>query len=192
MLSRIGVIVAALAVGPAWAHLTAPVVLVSERDALASQHAAARKLSLREASLTGDERKLVQATYGWRASDEVHNFYMGRDDAGRLLSASVFMTEATMHGIIRVAVGLTPDGRVKAADVVEVAEEIHAHMKPLVDRGFTQRFAGLGPGSSFEAPAGASGSGVNAMAQHYDSIVGRMVQRAVILYNVLVTRRGVT
>ena len=96
-----------------------------------------------------------------------------------------------MHGIIRVAVGLTPDGRVKGAEVVEVAEEIYAHMKPLMDRGFTKRYAGLGIGSSFEPPA-ASGSGIDAMAQHYDSIVGRMVQRAVILYNVCVTKRGVT
>ena len=173
------------------AHLTPPVVLVAERDAVASQHAGAKKLSLREASLTAEERKLVQSTYGWRASDDVHNFYMGRDDAGKLLSASLFMTEATMHGIIKVAVGFTPDGKVKAAEVVEVSEEIYAHMKGLMDRGFTKRYAGLGVGSSFEPPA-ASGGGVDAMAQHYDSIVSRMVQRAVILYSVLVAKRGVT
>jgi hypothetical protein len=174
------------------AHLTPPVVLVSERDALASQHAGAKKLSLREATLTADERKAVQSAHGWRANDDVHHFYMGRDDAGRLQSASVFMTEATMHGIIRVAVGLTPDGKVKSADVVEVSEEIYAHMKGLMDRGFTKRYAGLGIGSSFETPAAASGSGTDAMAQHYDSIVSRLVQRAVILYNVLVAKRGVT
>jgi hypothetical protein len=29
------------------------------------------------------------------------------------------------------------------------------------------------------------------MGQHYDSIVSRMVQRAAILYNVLVMKRGV-
>jgi hypothetical protein len=120
------------ALGNAWAHLTPPVVLVSERDAVASQHQGAKKLSLREASLTADERKAVQSAHGWRATDDVHNFYMGRDDAGKLLS-----------------------------------------------------------GSSFEAPA-AGGGGADAMAQHYDSIVSRMVQRAVILYNVLVTKRGVT
>lgn len=182
---------ACLAAGAARAHLTAPVVLVSERDAVASQHAGAKKLSLREASLTADERKAIQATYGWRAQDDVHAFYMGRDDGGKLLSASIFMTEATMHGIIRVAVGFTPDGRVKGADVVEVAEEIYAHIKPLMDRGFTRRYTGLGIGSSFEPPA-ASASGADAMARHYDSIVGRMVQRAVILYDVCVTKRGVT
>jgi hypothetical protein len=184
-------IAAALLTGPARAHLTSPVVLVSERDAIAAQHAGAKKLLLREVSLTADERKAVQSGYGWRANDEVHGFYMGRDDAGKLLSASVFMTEATMHGIIRVAVGLTPDGRVKSAEVVEVAEEIYAHVKPLMDRGFTKRYTGLGIGSSFE-PAPASGGGVDAMAQHYDSIVSRLVQRAVILYNVCVAKRGVT
>ena len=179
------------AVSAARAHLTPPVVLVPERDAIASQHAGAKRLSLREVTLTPDERKAVQLTYGWRAQDDLHAFYMGRDDAGKLLSASVFMTEATMHGIIRVAVGLTPDGRVKSAEVVEVAEEIYAHMKPLMDGGFTKRYTGLGIGSSFEAPA-ASVAGADALAQHYDAIVSRMVQRAVILYNVGVTKRGVT
>ena len=191
MLARTFLVAFTLASGAAWAHLTPPVVVVSERDAVMSQHAGAKKLSLREASLTADERKAVQSAYGWRATDDVHGFYMGRDDAGKLLSASVFMTEATMHGIIRVAVGFTPDGRVKDAQVTEVSEEIYAHMKPLMDRGF-KRYAGLGVGSSFEPPAPAAGSGADAMAQHYDGIVGRMVQRAVILYNVLVTKRGVT
>jgi hypothetical protein len=195
MIARICVIAAVLGggalIGAAHAHLTPPVVLVSERDTLAAQLAGAKKLSLREVSLTAEERRAIQAAYGWRAQDDVHAFYMGRDEAGKLLSASVFMTEATLHGIIRVAVGLTPDGRVKAAQVVEVAEEIYAHMKPLMDRGFTKRFAGLAVGSSFEPPA-ASAAGADALAQHYDGIVGRMVQRAVILYDVCVTKRGVT
>ncbi len=191
MIARTLVMILALAAGAAWAHLTPPVVVVPERDAVLSQHAGAKKLSQRDVSLTAEERKAIQSAYGWRASDELHGFYMGRDDAGKLLSASVFMTEATMHGIIRVAVGLTPDGRVKDAQVVEVAEEIYAHMKPLMDRGFTKRYAGLGIGSSFEPPA-ASAGGADAMGQHYDGIVGRMVQRAVILYNVGITKRGVT
>jgi hypothetical protein len=192
MILRLATLVAFLfTVGSAWAHLTPPVILVSERDAVASQHTGAKKLSLREVSLTADERKAVQSAYGWRANDDQHAFYMGRDDAGKLLSASLFMSEATMHGIIRVAVGFTPDGKVKAAEVVEVSEEIYAHMKGMMDRGFTKRYSGLGIGSSFEPPA-ASASGADAMAQHYDSIVSRMVQRAVILYNVLVTKRGVT
>jgi hypothetical protein len=191
MIARMIAIAALFTAAAAWAHITPPVVLVSERDAVASQHAGAKKLSLREVTLTPDERKAIQATYGWRAQDDIHSFYMGRDEAGKLLSASVFMTEATMHGVIRVAVGLTPDGRVKGAEVVEVSEEIYAHVKPLMDRGFTKRYTGLGIGSSFEPPA-TSASGADALAQHYDGIVSRMVQRAVILYNVCVTKRGVT
>jgi hypothetical protein len=191
MIARLFAIAAILTASAAWAHITPPVVLQSERDAVASQHTGAKKLSLREVTLTPDERKAIQATYGWRAQDDIHAFYMGRDDAGKLLSASVFMTEATMHGVIRVAVGFTPDGRVKSAELVEVSEEIYAHIKPLMDRGFTKRYAGLGIGSSFEPPA-ASASGADALAQHYDGIVSRMVQRAVILYNVGISKRGVT
>jgi hypothetical protein len=181
-----------LTAGNAWAHLTPPVILVPEREALASQHAGAKRLSVREVSLTPEERRVVQSAYGWRASDDRHAFYIGRDDNGKLTSASVFMTEATMHGMIRVAVGLTPEGRVKAAEVVEVAEEIYAHVKLLMDSGFTKRYTGLGIESSFGRAPAASGSGMDAMAQHYESIVSRLVQRAVILYNVCVTKRGVT
>ena len=153
MIARIFAIAVLFTAGAAWAHLTPPVVLVSERDAVASQHAGAKKLSLREATLTPEERKAVQATYGWRAQDDIHAFYMGRDDSGKLLSASIFMSEAAMHGIIRVAVAFTPDGRVKSAELVELSEEIYAHIKPLMDRGFTKRYAGMGIGSSFEPPA---------------------------------------
>ena len=191
---RQGVMVATVALlgaGAAWAHITPPVVLVPEREAVLSQQAGAKGFFLREASLTADERKAVQSAYGWRASDDPHAFYIGRDDAGKLLGATLFMTQATMHGVIRVAVALAPDGRVKGADVVEVAEEIYPHVKPLIDRGFTKRYTGLGIASSFEPPA-AAGSGGDAMAQHYESIVSRMVQRAVILYDVCVTKRGVT
>ena len=188
--TAIGVLLA-LVLGAASAHITPPVVVVSERDAVAAQLAGAKKFSVREASLTAEERKLVQSTYGWRAGDDVHSFYMGRDDTGRLLGASISMTEATIHGIIRVAVAFTPDGRVKSAELVEVAEEIYGHMKPLMERGFTKRYAGLGPGASFEPQAAAAG-GSDAMVRHYDGIVSRMVQRAVILYDVLVTKRGVT
>jgi hypothetical protein len=191
MIARLFAFAVLFTASAAWAHLTPPVVLLPDRDAVASQHAGAKKLSLREVTLTPDERKAIQATYGWRAQGDLHSFYMGRDEAGKLLSASVFMTEATMHGVIRVAVGLTPDGRVKSADVVEVSEEIYAHMKPLMDRGFTKRYAGLGIGSSFEPPPAAA-SGADSLAQHYDGIVSRMVQRAVILYNVGVTKRGAT
>ena len=190
MIARMFAIAALFTAAAAWAHLTPPVVLVPERDAIGSQHAGAKKLSMREVTLTADERKAIQAKYGWRAQDDVYPFYMGRDDAGKLLSASVFMTEATIHGIIRVAVAFAPDGRVKRADVVELSEEIYAHIKPLLDRGFTKRFAGLGIDSSFDPPA-ATASG-DALTQHYDGIVSRMVQHAVILYNVGITKRGVT
>jgi hypothetical protein len=180
-----------LTAGIAWAHITPPVILVTERDAVMTQQAGAKRLSIRDVSLTPDERKAVQSTYGWRAIDEPHAFYMGRDDAGKLLGATIFMAQATMHGVIRVAVGLTPDGRVKDAEVVEVAEEIFPHLKPLIDRGFTRRYAGMIASSSFE-PSASAGTGGDSMSQHYEGIVGRLVQRAAILYDICVKKRGVT
>lgn len=176
-------------VGAAQAHITPPVTLVSDRDAVASLLAGAAKFTLREVSVTPEERKLAQSEYGWRPRDESHAFYMGRDAGGGLVAASVIMTEPTIHGPIRVAVGFAPDGRVKAVRMVEVSEEIYMYMKPMLDRGFAARYAGLGAGSKFES-SGASTAGVDAMQQHYDDLVSRLVERAAILYELGVRKRG--
>ena len=192
MIRRTAVAVSLIFVlGAAHGHITPPVVLVSDRDALATLLAGAPRLSVREVSLNEEERKTARSAYGWRLGDEVHEVYLGREADGKLRGAAVFMSEATLHGMIRVAVGIGADGKVKDARVVQVAEEIYAHLKPLIDRDFTARYRGMGLDSNFEAAAASPASGVDAMAQHYEGIVGRTVRRAVILYNLGIVKRGV-
>ena len=55
--------------------------------------------------------------------DDAGKFYVGRDEQGRMVAATVFLTEFTIHGPVRVAVALGPDGKVKGATVVELTEE---------------------------------------------------------------------
>lgn len=171
------------------AHITPPVVLLSDRDAIAGQLSGAKKFFVREVRLTDEERKAIQSKYGWKATEDFHRFYLGRDADGKLVAASIFMTEGTMHGPVRVAVGLTPDGKVKGARVVELSEESYVWVKPLIDRNFTTRYAGLDASSPFGL-SGTSGQGVNDMSQFYGTIVGSLVQRAAILYDVAITKRG--
>ncbi|HEX6266686.1 MAG TPA: hypothetical protein VFZ81_07290 [Burkholderiales bacterium] len=165
---------AALAASAAWAHNSPPVVLISERTAVRSLLASADKLFVREVRLA--------------AGDAPHLFYIGRDRDGKLLGSAVIMTEPTRDGPIRIAVGISPDGKVKEVQLVQVSEEIYAHMKPLMDRNFTARYAGLGPGAN-SAAAETSAAGANAMQQHYEDLVSRMVERALVLYDVSI-RKG--
>ena len=112
-----------LGVGSVLAHITPPVVLLSEQDAVRGMTGGATKFFVHEVRLTAEERGTIRQQWGWQAEDELYRFYLGRDAAGQLVAAVIFLTEFTIHGPVRVAVGLNPDGTVKDAKVVELTEE---------------------------------------------------------------------
>jgi hypothetical protein len=174
-----------VAAATAAAHITPPVVLVSDRDALVSLLAGAQRFFVREIRLTPEERSVVHTRTGWTPDEELYRFYLGRDAGGRLVAASTFVTDYTVHGPVRVAVALTPDGRIRGASVVELTEETYGWVKPLLDRDFTRQFVGQPAGARFEAPAG-----LEPMPQFYGQVIAGLVQRAAMLYDVAILRRG--
>ena len=171
--------------GTAAAHITPPVVLLSDRDALVSLLAGARRFFVREVRLSVDERAAIQAQTGWRPEEDLHRFYIGRDADGRLVATSTFVTDYTIHGPVRVAVALAPDGRVRGAMVVEMTEETYGWVKPLLDQDFTRRFLGQTANARFTGP-----TGLEEMPQFYGQVIASLVQRAAVLYEVGILKRG--
>ncbi|PYN10243.1 MAG: hypothetical protein DME02_00315 [Candidatus Rokuibacteriota bacterium] len=173
-------------VAPARAHITPPVVLVSDRDAVVSLLAGARRFFVREVRLTAAEKQAIRQQTGWTPEDDFYRFYIGRDDQGRVVAATVFLTEFTIHGPVRVAVALGPDGKVKGATVVELTEETYPWVKPLLDRNFTREYVGRDARGTFAVSAG----GGESMAQFYGQVVASLIQRAAALYETGVIKRG--
>lgn len=164
---------------PAVAHITPPVVLMSDRDALTSLLAGARRFFVREIRLSGPERDAVQKASGWRPDEDFYRFYVGRDAEGRLVSAATFVTEFTIHGPVRVAVAIGPDGRVRGTKVVELTEETYPWVKPLLDRDLA--VAAL-EASGTQAPFHVRTATDHPMAQFYARVIAGLVQRAVLLF----------
>jgi hypothetical protein len=169
---------AALLAGPVAAHVTPPVILMSDRDAVVSLLSGARRFFVREATLTPEQRQAVATRSGWNPDDRFYRFYLGRDDGGRLVGAMIFLTEYTVHGPVRVAVGLGPDGKVRGAAVVELTEETYPWIKPLLDRNFTRDYVGLDARATF----GLKQTGVSDMAHFYGEVVATLIRRAALLY----------
>ena len=165
---------------PALAHVTPPVILVSDRDAVLGLLGGARRFFVREVKLSADQRQAVVKRSGWSPDESFYRFYLGRDDGGRLVGAMLFLTEYTVHGPVRVAVGLGPDGRVRGATVVELTEETYPWLKPLIDRNFTRDYAGLDSRGAF----GLKQPGVSDMAHFYGEVVATLIQRAALLFDV--------
>jgi len=179
-------LVALALAAPALAHITPPVVLASDRDAIVGLLAGARRFFVREVRFAPAEKQTIRQQTGWSPDDDFYRFYIGRDDQGRVVAATVFLTEFTIHGPVRVAVSLGPDGKVKGATVVELTEETYGWVKPLLDRQFAREYVGRDARGPFAVSAG----GGDSMTQFYGQVIASLIQRAAMLYEVGVIKRG--
>jgi hypothetical protein len=178
-----------LVAGQAVAHITPPVVLASDRDTLITFLAGSKKYFVREVRLSPQERDALRQQVSWTPDEDFYRFYLGRTDTGGLVAATVFLTEYTIHGPVRVAVALGPDGKVKGARVVELTEETYAWVKPLIDQNFTQDFVGQDSRGKFVLNPSLRGH-ADAMPHFYGQIVASLVQRGAALYDVAVAKRA--
>jgi hypothetical protein len=168
---------------PVPAHLTPPVVLVSDRDAVMSLLSGARRFFVREVRLGDKEKAAIKQASGWTPEEDFHRFYVGRDEQGKMVGALVFVGDATIHGSIRVATAFGPDGKVRGASVVELTEETYPWMKPLIDEQFTRDWVGLDSQSRFALSDRLARARANSMTQFYGEIVASLVRRAAFLYD---------
>jgi len=178
--------------GPAAAHLTPPVVLVSDRDAVVSLLSGAQRFFVREVRLSAQEHTAIKQASGWTPEEDFYRFYVGRDEGGRMVGALVFVGDATIHGSVRVAVALGPDGKVRGATVVELTEEAYSWVKPLIDQQFTRDWVGQDGRSRFVLADRLAPLRGNPMTQFYGEVVGGLVRRGALLYEFGVARRGGT
>jgi len=184
MTRRSAFLLLVLSAAPALAHVTPPVHLVSDRDAVAGLLGGARRYFVREVRLTPAEREAIQKDTGWKPDEDFYRFYIGRDDQQREVGAVTFLTEYTMHGPLRVAVALSPNGKVKGAEVAELTEETYPWVKSLIDDGYLSTFVGRDAHASFTTAGGGS-----SMPRFYRNILGALVQRAALVYEIGVLRR---
>jgi len=183
-----GVGLMVVAAGIAAAHITPPVVLSSDREAVAGLLTGSKRYFVREVRLSGAERDAIEKQSGWTPREDFYRFYLGRDDQGALVAASTFMTEYTIHGPVRVAVGLNPDGKVKGAQVVEITEETYPWVKPLIDQDFARDYIGQGSTGRYVLTDRVRTAG-DSMTQFYGQVIVSLIQRAVILYDTTVLKR---
>jgi hypothetical protein len=179
-----------LLAGAAQAHITPPVVLVSDRDAMVRLLSGAQRFFVREVRLTAGEREAIRRETGWTPDEDFYRFFLGRDGQGRLVSAVVFVTEYTVHGPVRVAVALGPDGRVRGATVVELTEETYSWVKPLIDQDFTRDYVGQDARGKFALTERVSRVSAESMPRFYGQVVTSLMQRAAVLFEVAVLKRG--
>jgi hypothetical protein len=190
VLAALLVCAALLGAGVARAHVTPPVRLASDRDAVARLLAGARELSVREVRLSKAERASVERRTGRSPDEDLQRFHLGRDADGRLVGAVVFVTEYTMHGPIRMAVGLDPHGRVTGAGVVELSEETYPWVRPLLEHDLLREYVGEDARSQFAPSDRVERAVTGAMPRFYARVLASLVRRAALLFEVGMLERA--
>jgi hypothetical protein len=132
---------------------------------------------------------MIRQQWGWSPEDDLYRFYLGRDAAGQLVAAVIFLTEFTIHGPVRVAVGLNPDGTVKDAKVVELTEETLPWLQVLLDQNLLQDYVGQDSRGNFALGGRFAATHIDSMPHFYGQIVASLIQRAAILFDVTVLKR---
>ena len=182
MLLRFLVLLLCAVTVPALAHTTPSVVLGSDREAIRLLLPEAKKFSVREVRLRPEQRAQIRAETGSSPDKDRYRFHVGRDDEHEV-GAVAFLSEFTVHGPVRVAVAVAPDGTIAGAKVMEVSDEAFAWVKPLVDRGLERSFVGKDARGNFTLAEG------NAMEKVYATVIGGLVRRAAAIYQAAVPKR---
>ena len=133
-------------------HITPAVVLVKRPEAVQALLPGADAYFAREVHLSDVDAHRLHEVVDWSPEDGVLAFYTGK--AGlTIVGALEFVRVDTPHGPIEVAVGFSPDGRIRGVIVTKATVEMKPWVLEAVAGGLTDRYRDLKPG---DTPAGAA------------------------------------
>jgi hypothetical protein len=130
-----------------------------------------------------EQQKTVQQKWRWRPDEAFYRLFLARDEQARLVSAVIFVTEVTIHGPVRVAVGIGPDGRVKGAAVVALSEETYRWVKPLIEQDVTRDYVGQDTRGTF-AVSDRLAKTLDSMSRFYGAVIANLIRQGAILYEI--------
>jgi len=133
-------------------HITPAVVLVKRPEAVQALLPGADAYFAREVHLSDVDAHRLHEVVDWSPEDGVLAFYTGKAGS-TIVGALEFVRVDTPHGPIEVAVGFSPDGRIRGVIVTKATVEMKPWVLEAVAGGLTDRYRDLKPG---DTPAGAA------------------------------------
>ena len=140
------------AVVAALLHITPAVVLVKRPDAVQALLPGADTYFAREVHLSAADAHRLHEVVDWSPEDGVLAFYTGKTGA-TVVGALEFVRVDTPHGPIEVAVGFTPEGRIRGVIVTKATVEMKPWVLEAVSAGLPDRYRDLKAG---DTPRGAA------------------------------------
>lgn len=126
----------------AWTHVSANMKLLSTKETV-QRLLPQGKLFVREVDLTPGQLEKLRSFDNWDTRASHFNFFVSRDQQGRLRRVMISMVEFTRHGPVVVAVAIDPQGKITGAILTDTQVEPLIWLEPLLKKNFMQVFQGM-------------------------------------------------
>ena len=123
----------------AFAHISPPVQLVTEQNAVSVLMDRSLKVERRHRKLDSVQREEIERSEGWTPSERNIRYYTGLDDRGTVRATVILVSEYTLHGSIRVAAACDGEDKLTGAELLEVSEESYNWIKPLLEEEYMKQ-----------------------------------------------------
>lgn len=171
------------------AHITPMVTLVNQADALRRLLPDAAQYFVRDVEIAKPELASLDEAVGWRPEEPEARFYYAKSASGQVVGTVTFVRVDTKHGALVVAVGFTPDDKIRDVIVTQTSEETVPWTREALAAGWTRAFEGVGAGAAFPEPD-VTHKDLSPMARHMGRAITSGVRRAAALYTLLYRRPG--
>lgn len=161
---------------PAAAHVTPNVELLKKADFVRQALPGAAKFFEQKLHLSAGDQAALEKTTGWTPSEEDTRIYIGRDEQGRKVGSVVLLWMPSEHGPVGVGVAFDPEGTVRHVAVTDVGSEPLGWVRPLLERGGMESFAGL-PAEGMPDPAKVAPEITDTMGRYYAKVIAGAVAR---------------
>ena len=151
-----------------YSHMSPPVQLVGEQEALKALMPPSLKTIAQHVRLNSAQRAEIYQKTGWKPSEKTIRYYIGTDEQDAVRATVFVVSEYTLHGSIRVAATCDSDAKLTGAELLEVSEEAYNWVKPLVDQNYMKQ-------ALQGSPAAPSNAG--AMTKYYAEEIAKLVHR---------------
>jgi hypothetical protein len=173
-----------LATSTVSAHVTPPRILLKDADAVRLLMPEAANFTRSDIKPTKDQKQQCHKMTRWTPDQASYKVFVGKDATGREIGRVMFMGDITIHGVVQMAVAMTPENKVKGVAVVAITDEAYGWVKPLVEKNFAAQFVGKAPTDTYidgEKVVARRGS----MEKFYGQVLASLIQRSAVLCHMM-------
>lgn len=143
----------------------------------------------RDITLTEIQRRKLKKLKNWNTDEVDFTIYHAKNKEEKIVRTVILFPEYTRQGMIMVAVGLSNQGEVVEALVMEAENTVSEWLLPLLRSGYMETFSGKGKDLKLELDKKFTASPFTPITRTYALHIANAVKKSAQLFNVVFIKK---